>query len=93
MERLIYLSLTRLEIIYAVDVVNQFMHAPTQDYIEVVYRILRYLKGCLGIGLLYMRYRYHRVEVYTKADWAGSLIYRRSTSEYYSLVGGNLVTC
>lgn len=54
--RLIYLSLTHLDITYAMSVVSQFMHAPTQDHMGPVYRILRYLKGCPRKGLLYMRH-------------------------------------
>ena len=33
-----------------------------------------------------------QVEVYTDADWAGSLTDRRLTSGYCTFVGGNLVT-
>ncbi|WJZ94878.1 hypothetical protein VitviT2T_013701 [Vitis vinifera] len=32
------------------------------------------------------------IEVYTDADWAGALDDRRSTSSYFTFVGGNLVT-
>ena len=32
------------------------------------------------------------MDVFTDADWAGSIINRRSTSGYYTFVGGNLVT-
>lgn len=56
------------------------------------FQILRYLKECLGKGLLYQKNDYHQVEVYTDADWAKSLQDRRFTSRYYSFVGGNLVT-
>lgn len=34
---LIYLTLTHLDITYAVSVISQFMHALTQDHLEVVY--------------------------------------------------------
>jgi hypothetical protein len=32
------------------------------------------------------------VEGYTDADWAGSILDRKSTSGYFTFVGGNLVT-
>lgn len=92
--RLIYLSLTKLDIAYAVSVISQFMHAPTQAHIEAVYRVLKYLKGCPGKGILYQKYNHHRVAVaaFTDADWVGSLTDRSSTSGYCSFVWGNLIT-
>lgn len=88
---LIYLSLTRPDITYAVSVINQFMHAPTQDHLEAAYRVLKYLKGYPGKGILYRRYGHSRVKIYADVDWAGSLTDRRSTSDYCSFVGRNLV--
>lgn len=90
--RLIYLSHTRPDIAFAVSVVSQFMHDPRSTHMEAVSRILRYLKGCLGKGLLYTRQGNVQVEGYTDADWAGSLDDRRSTSGYCTFVGGNLVS-
>ncbi|CAL8164435.1 unnamed protein product [Prunus armeniaca] len=47
-ERLIYLSHTRPDIAYAVSVVSQFMHSPSEDHMNAVLRILRYLKSAPG---------------------------------------------
>ncbi|CAL8114279.1 unnamed protein product [Prunus armeniaca] len=46
--RLIYLSHTRPDIAYAVSVVSQFMHSPSEDHMNAVLRILRYLKSAPG---------------------------------------------
>ena len=51
--RLIYLSHTRPDIAFSVSMVSQFMHAPGPEHFEAVYRILRYLKGTPGKGLLF----------------------------------------
>jgi hypothetical protein len=90
--KLIYLSHTRPDIAFAVSVVSQFMHDPKTTHLEAVNRILRYLKGCPGKGLLYIKQGNLKVECYTDADWAGSLDDRRSTSGYCTFVGGNLVS-
>ena len=90
--RLIYLSHTRPDIAFAVSMVSQFMHAPGHEHLEAVFRILRYLKGSPGKGLLYKNHRHLQVEAYTDADWAGSMTDRRSTSGYCTFVGGNLVS-
>ena len=52
--RLIYLSHTRPDIGFAVGVVSQFMNSPTEEHMEAVNRILRYLKTP-GKGLLYKK--------------------------------------
>lgn len=43
-ERLIYLSYTRLDIAYAVSVINQFMYNIREIYLQSAYIILQYLK-------------------------------------------------
>jgi hypothetical protein len=68
------------------------MHDPKTSHMEVVNRILRYLKGSPGRGLLYSKQGELQVECYTDTDWAGSLEDRRSTSGYCTFVGGNLVS-
>ncbi|CAL2255719.1 unnamed protein product [Prunus armeniaca] len=47
-ERLIYLSLTHLDIAYVVSVASQFMHSPSEDHMAAVMRILSYLKSAPG---------------------------------------------
>ena len=44
-DKLIYLSHTRPDIAYAIRLVSQFMHNPSKDHMNVVIRILRYLKS------------------------------------------------
>ncbi|RVX07565.1 Retrovirus-related Pol polyprotein from transposon RE1 [Vitis vinifera] len=46
-----------------------------------------------GKGILFAKNVDHQsIEVYTDADWAGAVDDRRSTSGYFTFVGGNLVT-
>ncbi|RVX23717.1 Retrovirus-related Pol polyprotein from transposon RE1 [Vitis vinifera] len=90
--RLIYLSHTRPDISFAVSMVSQFMNNPIEEHQEAVYRILRYLKMTLGKGLFFKRVASCDVEIFSDADWAGSLTNRRSTSGYCTYVWGNLVT-
>ena len=53
--KLIYLSHTRPDITYAVSMVSQFMHNPSEDHMGAVIQILRYLKSSLGKGLLFSK--------------------------------------
>ena len=43
-DRLIYLSHTKSDIAFVVNMVSQFMHSPLECHMDVVLRILRYLK-------------------------------------------------
>lgn len=90
--KLIYLSHTRPDIAYAVGVVSQFMHLPQTDHMEVALRIVKYLKGTVGHGVLFKKEGHLEINGYTDADWAENPVDRRSTSGYFTFVGGNLVT-
>lgn len=90
--KLIYLSHTRPDIAYSVSVMSQFMHDPRKPHMDAVERILRYLKSAPGKGILFSNHGHLKVEGYTDADWGGSSNDRKSTSGYFTFVGGNLVT-
>jgi Reverse transcriptase (RNA-dependent DNA polymerase) len=49
--KLIYLTVTRLDIAFTMSVVSQFMHAPRTSHLVTIERILRYLKATLGQGI------------------------------------------
>jgi hypothetical protein len=59
---------------------------------NAISRILRYLKGCPGKGILFSNHGHLNVEGFTDADWAGSIDDRKSTSGYCVFVGGNIVS-
>ncbi|RVW90875.1 Retrovirus-related Pol polyprotein from transposon RE1 [Vitis vinifera] len=91
--RLMYLAHTRLDLAYALSVVSQYMHNPGEQHMNAVMRILRYLKNAPGKGILFAKNVNHQsIEVYTDVDWAGAVDDRRSTSGYFTFVGGNLMT-
>ena len=90
--KLIYLSYTRPDIAYAVGIVSKFMHQPQTRHMEAVNRILRYLKGTPGRGIVFQRNGHLDLQAYIDANWAGDRDERKSTSGYFTFVGENLVT-
>lgn len=90
--KLNYLTITRPDIAFPVSVVSQFMSEPTQTHWEAAIRIVKYLKGAPGKGVLYADYGHTSVEAFSDADWAGSPSDRRSTTGFCVFVGGNLVS-
>ncbi|XP_039013076.1 transcription factor TGA7-like [Hibiscus syriacus] len=88
--KLIYLFHTRTDIAFNVSFINQYMHNPREKHLEVVNRVLRYLKGTPGKGLHFKKTNSRYVDIYTDADWACSVNDRRSTNGYCSYVWGTL---
>ena len=56
------------------------------------YRILKYLKNTSGKGVFFKKNEQSGVKVYMDANWDGSVIDRKSISEYCTFIWGNLVT-
>uniref|UniRef100_A0A2N9G1T1 Integrase catalytic domain-containing protein n=1 Tax=Fagus sylvatica TaxID=28930 RepID=A0A2N9G1T1_FAGSY len=77
---LVYLTVTRPDISYAVHQVSQFMSAPRSTHYAAVLRILRYLKGTLFHGLHFSAQSPLTLRAYSDADWAGDPTDRRSTT-------------
>ena len=53
--------------------------------------MLHYLKDNLGKGISFKKNDTLALEAYTDTDYAGSIVDRRSTTGYYTFLGGNLV--
>ena len=66
--KLIYLSHTRPDVVYAVSLVSQFMHNLSKDHIEAVVQILSYLKSSPEKGLMFKKYSHLNIEGYIDAD-------------------------
>ncbi|KAG7547971.1 GAG-pre-integrase domain [Arabidopsis suecica] len=90
--KLIYLTITRPDICFAVNVVSQHMQAPTLHHWNMVTRILKYLKGAPGQGIWMGCNKNTELVGYCDADYAGDTKDRRSTTGYCTFIGGNLVT-
>ena len=90
--KFIYLSHTQPDITFVVSCVSQFMHSPSESHMKAICRILRYLKGTPGRGLLFKKSASQDIQLFTDADWASSPVDRRSISGYCTFLWGNLVT-
>ena len=74
------------------SIVSQFLNAPCDTHWNAVIQILRYIKNAPGRGLLYEDKDDVKIICYSDADWAGSPSYRRYTSGYCFLIGGNMIS-
>jgi hypothetical protein len=87
-----YITLTRPDIAHAVQQACLYMHAPREPHLNLVKRILRYLKGTLDLGLRLHATPATSLAAYSDVDWAGYPDTRRSTSGYCIYLGDNLVS-
>ncbi|WZZ78367.1 hypothetical protein YC2023_098939 [Brassica napus] len=90
--KLIYLTITRPDICFAVNQVSQHMQLPKEHHWRMVERLLMYLNGSPDQGVWMGCNGSTEVVGYCDADWAGDRADRRSTTGYYTFIGGNLVT-
>ena len=89
---LVYLTVTRPDISYAVHIVSQFLSAPRSPHYAAVLRILRYIKGTLYHGLHFSAHSSLELRAYSDADWAGDPTDRRSTTGYCFFLGDSLIS-
>ncbi|XP_019176880.1 PREDICTED: uncharacterized protein LOC109172183 [Ipomoea nil] len=86
-----YLTITRLDLCYAVNRSCQFMHTLTVEHWAMVKRVLRYIKGTLDYGLRLSCSPTASIHAYSNSDWAGCLIDWKSTSGYAVFFRTNLI--
>ena len=90
--RLLYLTLTRPEISYAVQHPSQFLHAPAEPHYQAALHVLRYLKGTAHKGLYYAAECDFHLQAYCDADWGACRFSARSLSGYCIFFGSSLVS-
>jgi hypothetical protein len=89
---LIYMTITRPDLSYAIGVVSQFMQTPRKSHLDAVRRILRYIKHTLQCGIFYEAKSQLQVHGYTNANWVGNVLDRRSTSGFMFSFGSGVVS-
>lgn len=88
-----YLTHTRPDISYAVGMASHFMERPTVQHLQVVKRILRYIKGTIDFGLVYKRGSgKDDVIGYSDSNHARDVNDRRSTGGMAFYLNENLIT-
>ncbi|XP_071695605.1 uncharacterized mitochondrial protein AtMg00810-like [Rutidosis leptorrhynchoides] len=79
--KLIYLTTTRPDISFSVQCLSRYMHAPLQSHFKIAVRILRYLKGSPGKGVVITKSGIVGLNAYVDADWGKCLASRKSVKQ------------
>jgi len=87
---LLYLSASRLDIMFSVCMCVRFQSNPKQSHLSAVKRIIRYLLGTMNIGLWYPTNSTCNLIGYFNSDFANSKTDRKSTSGTCHFIGSTL---
>ncbi|XP_019092930.1 PREDICTED: uncharacterized protein LOC109129333 [Camelina sativa] len=90
--RLIYLGATRPDLAYSVQFLAQFMKTPREDHWEAAIRVVRYLKGNPGQGILLNAKSNFQLTGWCDSDHSGCRLTRRSVSGYFIQLGTSPVS-
>ncbi|GJU97714.1 putative ribonuclease H-like domain-containing protein [Tanacetum coccineum] len=80
---LMYLTTSRLDIMFAVCACARFQVTPNTSHLLAIKRIFRYLKGKPTLGLWYLRDSPFELVAYTDSDYARATQDRKSTTGGY----------
>ncbi|XP_042401463.1 uncharacterized mitochondrial protein AtMg00810-like [Zingiber officinale] len=87
-----YLTYTRPDILFGVGLVSRYMEAPTTSHLKIAKRILRYIKGTINYGILYVFSDDFMLVGYCDSDWAGDIDSRKSTTGFVFFMGNSAFT-
>ena len=85
--RLIYLTITRPDLAYCVHILSQFMQEPRLEHWEATLRVVSYLKGTPGQGILLRAYSDLTLQGWCDSDWAACPVTRRSLISWLVFLG------
>nr|GEX42591.1 putative ribonuclease H-like domain-containing protein [Tanacetum cinerariifolium] len=89
---LMYLTLSRLDIMFVVCACAYFQVTPKASHLHTVKRIFKYLKGKPHLGLWYPKDSPFDIVAYLDSDYAGASLNKKSTTRGCQFLGCRLIS-
>lgn len=90
--KLIYVTDTRPDLSYSVNLLSHFMDTPWVPHYDAVVKILKYVKGILGQDIFLPATSKMEIIAFSYATWANCPDTRRSTIGLCVFLGNSLVS-
>ncbi|XP_070034247.1 uncharacterized mitochondrial protein AtMg00810-like [Nicotiana tomentosiformis] len=90
--KLLYLTLTRPNISFAIQTLSQFMQQPKISHWEAALRVVIYVKKEPGLGILTSSQRSNTLSAYYDADWASCPNTRRLVTGFLVKLDNSLIS-
>lgn len=90
--RLLYLTISRPDITFAVHKLSQFVASPRKPHLAAVHTLLRYIKGCSAQGVFLSVTSSFQLQAFSDADWASCQDSRKSTTGFCVFLGSSIVS-
>jgi len=90
--KLNFLTHTRPDLSFAVQVLSQFMQQPHTSHLTALQHTLRYIQGTIGQGILLKATDQITLQAYSDSNWAACPYSRRSVTGYIILFGSSPIS-